>query len=330
MLTIVEKADGSPCEVSGKSRWTKADVTGGIHGTLKEWLSCGGWDLDSEVPSLRSLDADEVGTPKLRITGADLRLEFRYYNKKHDHHVDFDGIVCKLRVSVEPRWNSWVRMAYSSVPDPDSGVGSFRYRKSFGVILHVGASGVFSYFLYTELITAIVSALVILGLPAKIIELVAAYGIGMISTIYRKAQAQRLNILKLACGVSSRLVVGVDAFRAFGGDPDKGCDEKAFMDRMRMAFQTEDDLGKDELQVLTGVVLSQMNRDKDGSDTNKAISMSEFLNCLTSEEPMSHQDLAKVFDKDRKRCINERLLSDSRLNVIRGRENRDKVVPVDA
>jgi hypothetical protein len=318
MLTVITRPDGTECPVGGKAHWQRSDVGEGVTGSLKEWFACAGKSLDGEFPELGSGVAGESGIPKLRVTGSVLNLEMNYYNHNaRTVYRDFEGVVCVIKVSVLPQWSTWYRMGYSSVPDAQTGVGSYRYRQNHGIDVKFQSAGAFRFVQYTAVITALVNALVILGLPNMIITFVAAYGIGLVSRIYYKAMNQPLNILRLSAGLVSRLIVGVESFKTLTQSEDltTGFTHDKLAARMRDAFKKDMDegqLSQKEVSVLAQVVQSKMDLENSGE-----ITLKEFLVSLTSQEPMDHEDIASLFDVDRKPCFTEALLSDSRLNVIR-------------
>lgn len=321
LLTVIRGPDGSPCSVGadivgggGKSEWTKDDVqSDGIVGSFEEWLACAGESLDAPAPTLASGRSDEVGVPRGRVAGMMLNLDLVYYNDA-EKSTKNAGVVCEVSVTAEPLWNSAYKMAYSQVPDPPDGPGKYRFRKQYGISLNVQTKGRFAKFDNWALINCIVSALVLLSLPGTITQFVALYGVGLISKIYLRAQAQKLNIAHEFSGLAARVSAGLAAFQTLtGSDDDKeaAINGQRCREIMRKTFNKalqSGVLGEGEFNRLCDAVL----RDLDTNGTEK-INLDEFLTAFSSQEFVEPKDMVSFFDTDRRRGIMEIVFTDGAL-----------------
>mmetsp|Transcript_29893 Transcript_29893/g.86920 ORF Transcript_29893/g.86920 Transcript_29893/m.86920 type:complete len:566 (-) Transcript_29893:242-1939(-) len=339
MATIIIRTDGTRCPVGAhmpggaKSLWTKEDVADdGIGGLFGEWMDCAGVKLDDTAPELSSGNPGEVGVPKLRMTGMEVNLELSYHNAADEgHDIEGYGAVCYITVSVNPAWNSATKVAYSEIPDLDTGAGSFRERHMYGISVNVQTKGSFARFDYNSLISIIVNAVVLLALPGTIVRLLALNGLGLLSKIYKRAQAQVVDIGSQFTGVAARIVSSVAVFQVLHGSGDDALEKQGLTpdqirDRLRAAFSKEMESGvlsEDEFKVLADAAI----RDLDASKCSK-VSLSDFLAATASQESVEPKDMVSFFDRDRKRGLLEIAFTDSRLQRSVGVRS-DKVQPVE-
>eukprot|EP00429_Kryptoperidinium_foliaceum_P038888 CAMPEP_0176164606 /NCGR_PEP_ID=MMETSP0120_2-20121206/84203_1 /TAXON_ID=160619 /ORGANISM="Kryptoperidinium foliaceum, Strain CCMP 1326" /LENGTH=419 /DNA_ID=CAMNT_0017502139 /DNA_START=153 /DNA_END=1413 /DNA_ORIENTATION=- len=264
-------------------------------------------------PTLASGLATEEGQPRARIAGMNIHLDFSYHNAEDSGHIvdGFDGTVCVLTVSTDPRWNSATQMAYSAIPDARTGAGAYRSRKAYGISFTFQAKGSFSKFDAQNLVTVFVNALVILALPAAIVQFLALNGLGALSKVYKRAQAQVLSISRQFSGLTARMLAGAAAFETLCAEND----DKAtihgplFLQRLEAAFHKQlnnGELEAEEFKTMCDQVLQDMD-----TGSSSGVSLDEFLAAFSSEECLRPKDMVKFFDKSRSRSILEVIFSAS-------------------
>jgi len=306
MKTIVQGPGGERCKVGAdtpggaKDEWRRKDVASdGMSMTIKELLACAGQALDETAPSLASGLADEVGDVRPRIAGMGIDLDFSYHNKEDSAHTyGFDGVVCVMTVTADPRWNSATAMAYSSVPDLRTGAGEYRSRKAYGVSFTFHQKGSFAKFDIQALITLIVNSLVILALPSAIVQFIALNLLGTLSEVYKRAQAQTLSIARQFSGLTARMLAGAAAFQTVSDSKDH-LKYDVIKERLRTAFNkplTDGTLDEAEFSDLCDNVL----RDLDSGETNN-VTLDEFMQAFASEECVEPKHMVKFFDANRSR-----------------------------
>eukprot|EP00429_Kryptoperidinium_foliaceum_P055262 CAMPEP_0176082204 /NCGR_PEP_ID=MMETSP0120_2-20121206/41119_1 /TAXON_ID=160619 /ORGANISM="Kryptoperidinium foliaceum, Strain CCMP 1326" /LENGTH=458 /DNA_ID=CAMNT_0017415971 /DNA_START=328 /DNA_END=1704 /DNA_ORIENTATION=- len=320
MVTVIRDHRGQPCKVGAdtpggaKDTWYQSDVSAdGLAVTLRELLSCAEVSLDAPEPTLASGLATEEGQPRARIAGMNIHLDFSYHNAEDSGHIvdGFDGTVCVLTVSTDPRWNSATQMAYSAIPDARTGAGAYRSRKAYGISFTFQAKGSFSKFDAQNLVTVFVNALVILALPAAIVQFLALNGLGALSKVYKRAQAQVLSISRQFSGLTARMLAGAAAFETLCAEND----DKAtihgplFLQRLEAAFHKQlnnGELEAEEFKTMCDQVLQDMD-----TGSSSGVSLDEFLAAFSSEECLRPKDMVKFFDKSRSRSILEVIFSAS-------------------
>jgi hypothetical protein len=323
ILTIIETVDQTECAVGGRSRWTQADVSDGVFGTLEEWMACGGFALDDTSSQAASGLPTESGDPRLRISGAVLQLDMYYYDKNSEQHrEDWKGVVCYIRVRVIPKWNIWTEMAYSLVPDlhtsPNPPIASaYRSRRNYGVSLAIQAKGSMFFFSYSDFITNIVNALVLLSLPGPIISFICLYLMGLISKIYMRVHMQTLDLRMVVAGTMTRLVGAGQVFRSLTdqkGAESGGMKLSELEGRIREVLARSIDSGElqeKEIQSLVAIVERRLL----GEGGDNTIELQEFLDTYSQNETIPLVDLETLLDLDRKKCPLEMLLTDSKFGV---------------
>lgn len=315
--TVIMKEDGTPCAIGkstpggAKDVWTIGESGDGVAGTLEEWLECGGMPLDTVSDTLRSnLDA-EIGEPRPRIAGAHLYIDLYYYNAGHlKHDRPNKAAVCHAIVRASPRWNAVTGTAYSVVPEPGpSRAGSYRFRTMRGVSVHFHIKGEFSMFDTTVFVTQAVNAIVIMSIPGTLVCFVALYCIGRVSTIYYRAQSQRVNIQDMMRRLTARAITAVSTFRsiAAGGDPDL-IEADQVGEIVRCAFKATN-LEEGHLPEAVAHACYSENPE----ERREGIRLHNYLDKFFSMELLELNDLADIIRMKKDGAIHEKLLSDRRL-----------------
>jgi hypothetical protein len=322
-----ELGDTAPSEIAGsgaKSVWTAAEVAGGIGGTLSQWLACAGVDLDEHAEEIAP---DEEGV-KLRRTGFHLDLEITTRAEKGSTK-EWPTVESTIRVAARTGdMNSVQTLAYTKMYRPSSGEGEYRARKTFGISVHVIATGQFGCFDWAAMITALVNCMVIAQLPNKAVMVLALYCLGLLSKIYYAAQSQRLNITAQFHGAVARYMMATQAFRGLTGQSkiEHGMTYSELSKHMKIVFDKQlshngGDIETDELQKMVRMVMWGMDRpeqgerfDEDGNplqleDGN--INNDEFIRACGCNEVIRMGQIANFFDDERKASCLEYLFDDT-------------------
>jgi len=301
ILSIITDTEGNECKVGGVSRWKQSMVATGVTGPLKDWLACGGMDLDAAEDSLLSFTAGESGTPRNRIAGADLSLTLTYYNPRAEGHPgDHDGVVCYIQVAAFPQFNSNTEVSYTTLPDTSDyqeGVVNYRYRYAYGVSVNFKAQGTFMQWDYQLLVTAFVTQIVILSVPATIISFIALYGAGLASKIYSRVANEPLSIVDQFHGFCARLLVSAQGFRSINEGGGKNLNRGKLLERISEAFYKpiqDGTLQAEEVARLADAVHTGLDPLREGG-----ISVYEFIRASSSNEALRMKEIAAYFDDHR-------------------------------
>jgi len=276
----------------------------------------------------------ESGTPRPRIAGADLSLTLTYYNKASDGPPgDHDGVMCYITVNAFPQWNSNSAVSYTTLPDTsDYQVGSvnYRYRYAYGVSVSLEARGTFTQLDYQLLVTAFVTQLVIMAVPAQIIAIVALYGAGLASKIYARVANEQLSIAGQFHGFCTRLLNAAQGFHNLKGDGNKVLQRADLETKLLEAFHlsvSKGILDEKEVSKLADAVQGGLDPKKEGG-----ISVHEFIRATQSNEALRMQEISAYFDDNRKVGILETLFGTTeKLNEatdVDTSEDVTKVTPV--
>jgi hypothetical protein len=337
ILTVVLGTDGKACTVGGKAVWTTADmlIKGGIQGTVEDFITCAGKTLDDKGG--QSYVSTSGTRPQYRIGGMSLTIHIDYYNAiavpsniKSDH--PHDGVTGVLRVQANDVWTSEVAMGYAVPPGQGTNGNvatnaKFRRRYQSGISIKAQASGVFKEWNYNAMIAALVQALVFISLPATIIKPIAFKMVGLLSKIYTRVATEQLNVVTRLPGLAARLMSQAAAFRTLTKQDEKisrGMNQLEAGTYMQEAFHKQMESGMLDQKELDQMVSHMMDQlDAAGSGD---ISVDEFLIAASSNEAVSVEDLAKIYDAERKRGLGEKCLGNiSGGGVVPTRQ----VVPVD-
>eukprot|EP00929_Paragymnodinium_shiwhaense_P123786 TRINITY_DN9805_c0_g1_i1.p1 TRINITY_DN9805_c0_g1~~TRINITY_DN9805_c0_g1_i1.p1 ORF type:complete len:531 (-),score=119.00 TRINITY_DN9805_c0_g1_i1:453-2045(-) len=306
IVTIFKPSDRAieknmECKIGGKSRHGVSPS--GIRGTVEEFLACAGVRLNEESssPGVHT-PTDTPHHPSLRLSGVVLKMTLNY---KQRHSDDHDGVVCEVTITADEVWNTMNSMAYTDVPDPDTEVGSYRYRYMYGVSFNTEVVGTFHEFDYNQLITFLCAQLVILGLPPTIVSFVALYLVGVLSHVYQTAANQKLIIKKKIAGFCTRLMGHTQTFKKITGqesvDFEMSSDDLTTVLQEVFSAQVKNGmLCEKEVEAMASTVMEHLDKDGGG-----VVTAGEFLEACSANEDISVSAVAKLFDKERSRGIGE-------------------------
>merc|ERR1712032_1744077 len=161
----------------------------------------------------------------------------------------------------------------------NSQVGSYRTRYSYGVSVHVHASGSFHFFDYNAMLLVISSSIVFLSLPNTIMRFIALFFVGGLSRIYTSVACETFDLVKRLHCVCARLLGYKEWFHSLTEQKDK-LREEALKSNMIEVLQEEQNSGvlcEDEINMLSSYMFAQLDTDKKG-----AVELLEFLRACNS------------------------------------------------
>jgi len=192
VLTVIRYSNGTECKVGGKSVWPEEEARFGIVGPFREWLACGGVNLDEKI-------ADDLMAPRLRTMGLVLKLTLRYENR-HDV-VGHRGVVCFLIVESIAQW-SLLGTATT---------------QNFGVTVFVSVTGNYKITSARKLLSSFVELYVFAQIPAYLTQFIALYGLGFTSEIYRRARRKKFSVDGHFQHAVSRMLLAAIGYRGIVG-----------------------------------------------------------------------------------------------------------------
>jgi hypothetical protein len=173
---------------------------------------------------------------------------------------------------------------------------------------------------FSAFLTNIVNALVLLSLPAPLMRLIALYLMVLTSRICYRAHLQTLDLKEQVAGSIARLVGGTQIYRGLTHQSQKlerGLEMRDFETRMRESLARSIESGAlsdKEIAFIVGLVERRfLQNSEDGKSSD--IGLPEFLDTFTSNETIPLADLEEFVDLDRKRCIFEKLLTDTKFSI---------------
>eukprot|EP00419_Tripos_fusus_P006013 CAMPEP_0172694140 /NCGR_PEP_ID=MMETSP1074-20121228/26491_1 /TAXON_ID=2916 /ORGANISM="Ceratium fusus, Strain PA161109" /LENGTH=900 /DNA_ID=CAMNT_0013514625 /DNA_START=14 /DNA_END=2716 /DNA_ORIENTATION=- len=314
MLTVIMLPDNEgTCSVGGKSEWKHSDVSNGITGTLREWLSCAGVTMDTNPGHIG--DEQAIGLPPhLRTMGFELNLILEYTTDKATY-PDY-SIICLVTAHVVPAWQTRTSTDYVLFGALDAGRRTWRNRLAHGVVVKLKVTGEFRKFDFKKFMDFFVSSLVLLQLPFHISEFIALYMLGFISEIHRSAKRSKLNVSNDFYSTIARMLVAEMGFRGLmrgqfraGIKNLAGLTSADLYRHIAGVFDEEiqkDVLQRHELQRMAIATFSHLDRDEKG-----VINCHDFIRECTSNESISVKNAARLFDEEQGYGLLQRVLDNS-------------------
>eukprot|EP00392_Amoebophrya_sp_AT5.2_P009150 g9178.t1 len=296
---------------------------------------CAGVALDDFNLAVKTHSAEEVGSPTYRITGLGLKLEHYYYNARV-HNEPWKGVVCFVRVRHVPMWNSNQQAAHTVVyngtypgtnPAKTDANSAYRFRYlcpgqvvisevypartawQYGISIEMEANGIFSLIEYEALLTAFVNALVLLAIPTALIKLVAIYLKGVDGTSTNVVHRKKSSSGGSGSGGNNKKQPRLGEEQVEDADLQRGILQPEQFERMlQEALQQcvkNGDLDLGEIHLAAQAVMQGLDHEQTGF-----IAMNEYVESCSFGEKITANELGKLFDKDRKRGVLERLMTD--------------------
>jgi hypothetical protein len=291
IMTILQKPDGTRCEVDGKSEFTRTTTGPSLVGTLGEWLACAGVTLDTDPDTLHPSD---FNAPQLRTMGLSLTFHLDYVNV---HSYPHEGVVAVLTVKVLPKWTSKTSRDFTRIKRL-SGQSASRDRYSYGVSVDIEVKGTFKFFNIEKFINGFVAALVIFTIPRILFEFLCLYCMGFISEVYRSAKRVPFNLYSQLHQVIARMMVCQGVYRSLICTQDGILNQARVTRLLADMFETElatGDLSKQEMSQVIDVIMASL-ADKDGT-----IKCNRFLTACSSNDLIRMEPLIKLLTNSEKR-----------------------------
>ena len=291
--------------------------------SVAELMEIAGVDLDEPfdaqpsgvVPAagLQANSGESVGVfPRPRLTGVRVAVSINYYNYNLD---DPDGselgtsdIYAVAEVESQLAWTSRGQdVRYRSVPtDWDSPVngagipnGALEDMYVYGINIVVNANGVVASFNFQLFITTIVSGLVFLGVAKNVVDLVAMYGLGVKSKLFKQFIQEEVNLEEECARFSLAALMASEFFRKKDADGSGRLELTEIQDMLRETFNSKAEesdkkegvmgLSENEIASLALYILRTCNEEREelrlegkekGLDdlASSSITLREFIN----------------------------------------------------
>ena len=318
---------------------------------LKEILDIAQVDLDkryenqtalpsSNVAALYGSGNDSARTPMTRLAGLRINAKFQYYNYNLHGKGDLGASKTPYAIlEIEPSitWTSKgqsisYRTDRENLDDPIDATsgkpeGYFHNLYAYGVFIDVTSTGIIGGLNYVYIINVIVSGLVLLNVAGTITDLIAQYGLGTRSLIYRSHMIEETNFERECAKYAVQGMLAVKSFK----DADKsgnndGLDIDELNDLLVQAFHSQDGMSmseKGQIENLTERRLTleecrqmakyiMLTGDSDAQDLylqgkprmgyeelkEQRIDLNEWIELMT-EGPMDINTLRKVIKMDK-------------------------------
>lgn len=159
---------------------------------------------DDNVAASRNRLPEGQPFPNIRITGAELILEIHCHNwhkqSLGDAWDSWEGPVCYTTVDVGS--TVWVGAERLFVLDES---GHTLHRDYHGIRVKVQGGGFFRFLNFNDLFMTVVDAIVLLGMPMRVMLFFMCYMLGHLSTIYKRVLFEPFDIVDQVSGMSARL-----------------------------------------------------------------------------------------------------------------------------
>eukprot|EP00930_Biecheleria_cincta_P001246 TRINITY_DN102394_c0_g1_i1.p1 TRINITY_DN102394_c0_g1~~TRINITY_DN102394_c0_g1_i1.p1 ORF type:complete len:632 (-),score=82.20 TRINITY_DN102394_c0_g1_i1:263-2158(-) len=322
MITVFEKHDGSPCMLDGRSEWKSNEASLGVGGSLKELLACADVTLDSDP---RLLDVSGKPAPHLRTMGLVLELRISYQYPSHRH----DGILAVIHVVPRPVWNSVKVVEYTQqVGSLSNGTAEIE-KYMYGVSQLIVVDGFYYRFNAYELMTSIVNAFVVWSIPRVLLEFIALYFVGQVSSVFRRVVHQKFNMYNAITDTLSKLMISSMTFRCMKNAGFKvpasdipGISKAELNTWMKDVFNggiASGHLSEDELDRVSSYLVHEQEKHQIGhSDEERedslgdgVISFTEFCAANVAQEAVTTRDMIRILDVEAPRSCLELIFDDT-------------------
>lgn len=275
--------------------------------------------------------------PLTRISGVELKVVLSCYRDVHNMpqtmDLEWQGPVCQMSVESTSAW--WVFAKKTENID-----GTVRTRSFHGIRLRFVVTGSYIFLDINSILQSIVSVLVFVTIPQKVILFIMVWLLGHLSNIYRSMIYEEVDLLQQCTGMATRLLSMSAAFNELE-DVDSG--DRSGISRERLHSQLveimrhrSDVLDEAEIEGFVYCIYHQMltkrkNEKLEQQESNlnlvsqlmrqasrqlqthrveaDLITIDDFSAAHASIERFSFQDCVKLFDKDRGTCCIERFFT---------------------
>ncbi|CAE7345112.1 HERC1 [Symbiodinium sp. CCMP2592] len=308
--TILLAVDGSLCDVGGQSSWSEAEAAIGIGAPLRDWIRCAGIDLDTDPLHLTSQNGSPNLARHLRTMGFILDFSLNYLS--HGAHREaHKGVVCYITVKAHAAWNSNVEVQ-KLVLGPGGPAGTSMVAEHqiymYGVTPRFRIEGDFRFFSHTPIMTWIISATVLFGLPALLMRYLVEFMLGVPSQIYRRETCRPFDIYDHLRKTQARMLSSHAAYSVLSssGSLDKVSLEKYLQELYDVQIR-DGTLQQKEMERLWRATMTGFDVDESGK-----ISLAEFVGAASMVDDLQLDDIVHFLDADRKVPCLERLMDSTR------------------
>lgn len=271
------------------------------------------------------------GGPSPRIAGMEIRIVIEcfsppsVYLSQFEIDDDVGDVACTMSPQLSSKaWTYWWQQQFVG-----AGV---RYRYTHGVRIRIETRGKFDFVDFNSIYLNCVSIMVLMALPGKVIYYLTMYGLGHMSSIYRRVICTDFDIIEQVAGMTTRLMANSTSFvhlqDIHGKDINhSGVSKHRMAERIVRVMHKKHQL--DEVEVSNFVqfcfdimqteeketnllrkassFISQLKQSSSSQSLTEMINMDRFSNAVMSAEPISFDDVVDLFDKHRKHSIMERM-----------------------
>jgi len=328
MLTVLFSPTGSeikrfaasqPIELTVEELLTAAYVTGGDGLT-------GNFDLDT---TFTRTSAHVDGSLPTRLTGMAITIDIWATSSQECelHHtlqtgepvkvtVEHTGPIACMSVHADMYWVT------RSVEQPLGTDGTLRIDDKHGIHISFRKSGSF-YFLEEQAFIRSFSALLLwFQFPVLITYWFCMLCLGTLSSVYRAVVHQEVNVAEALKGFSARLLTYSSAFmdlrsRVKENSGSDGITKKTVAERVSKIcehMEVEDAV----IERISHVIFESLKSfKKENAPTTDVVTCQEFCAACSTNEPVQLGTLVKIFDKDRRLGLLERVFLDESLAEVR-------------
>jgi len=283
--------------------------------------------LGLDVPYTRA-DAEVTGlTP--RVTGLAITIDVWATSggECELHHtlqtektlkvsVDHAGPLACISVHADRYWVT------QSVEQPLGTDGTLRVDDSRGIHVSFRKSGSF-YFLEEQALLRSLSALLLwIQFPVLITYWFCMLFLGTLSSIYQAVVHQEVNVAEALKGFSARLLTYSSAFMDLRGrvkenSGSDGITKKAVAERLGKICENME-VEEASIERISHVIFNSLKSfQKENAPSTDVVTCQEFCAACSTNEPVQLDTLVKIFDKDRRLGLLERVFLDQSLAEVR-------------
>eukprot|EP00746_Dinoflagellata_sp_MGD_P018439 gnl/MRDRNA2_/MRDRNA2_14274_c0_seq1.p1 gnl/MRDRNA2_/MRDRNA2_14274_c0~~gnl/MRDRNA2_/MRDRNA2_14274_c0_seq1.p1 ORF type:complete len:620 (+),score=94.74 gnl/MRDRNA2_/MRDRNA2_14274_c0_seq1:158-2017(+) len=273
-----------------------------------------GVDIDSINTDFRNhLDGAKYPDGVLtRISGLSISISLSYSNHHYmdelsDSDFTWQGPVCFLTLYAATPWTS------KPIIQTFDENGSTMQRYFYGIRFKFESTGRFVWVDISKVTALVTTLLVWMGFAKQAVYQFSIHALGSLSEVYKRVLVQPLKIKSEIIGLAARLVSVSESFKSLE-DTKEGISKGRLFRRFRSIFKETEELDEGEIRRFTTYVFGTLSGQASGQ--NAGVSIEEYAEACSSNEPLHFQDLVNVFDADKKKTIMEKIFADDSLRQV--------------
>lgn len=243
--------------------------------------------------------------PPFRLSGMELDIELKFFNKQMHSQQDHDGTLLQVRVLGKGTWQSR-RTSYQLEPfDPHTGDGMVIFRTWYGVTVRFRTGGTWGTLCFFPVLRALSALIVYLQLPGVFVGFLAMYVLGPASNYYMGSSSETLSIKKRFTGLCARGIGWGLAFQARQGESDANMswDSSKLADLIEQTMRSEKETSRQVAEKAASMMIEQY-----GSKLSDSLSVSDLCRAALESESMSYEDASPLYEPGTKLGILQRIL----------------------